>query len=173
MLCKYRGLQDAPRFKEFMEIQVGALARKPVRARCALCAVQQTVHRRSIDSQRHEDFKPDGISWPEGGVSAWRRPFDPRWLRLLLFAIAAFSLCRVWCNTCTDNAKEYASGRFAVHKLDLPVNCDAALSAARDYFERVTREYHTKGPDGRDRSQVSLDSQTRTWLDDDNRVPVK
>jgi hypothetical protein len=35
MLCKYRGLQDAPRFKEFMEIQVGALARKPVRARCA------------------------------------------------------------------------------------------------------------------------------------------
>ena len=41
-----------------------------------------------------------------------------------------------------------------MHKLDLPVNCDAALSAARDYFERVTREYHTKGPDGRDRSQV-------------------
>ncbi len=46
--------------------------------------------------------------------------------------------------------------RFAVHKLDLPINCDAALSAARDYFERVTREYHTKGPDGRDRSQVPL-----------------
>ncbi len=43
-----------------------------------------------------------------------------------------------------------------MHKLDLPVNCDAALSAARDYFERVTREYHTKGPDGRDRSQVRL-----------------
>jgi len=47
-------------------------------------------------------------------------------------------------------------GRFAVHTLDLPVNCDAALSAARDYFERITREYHTKGPDGRDRSQVQL-----------------
>ena len=43
-----------------------------------------------------------------------------------------------------------------MHKLDLPVNCDAALLAARDYFERVTREYHTKGPDGRDRSQVQL-----------------
>jgi hypothetical protein len=23
--------------------------------------------------------------------------------------------------------------RFAVHKLDLPINCDAALSAARDW----------------------------------------
>ena len=43
-----------------------------------------------------------------------------------------------------------------MHTLDLPINCDAALSAARDYFERVTREYHTKGPDGRDRSQVQL-----------------
>ena len=53
--------------------------------------------------------------------------------------------------------------RFAVHKLDLPINCDAALSAARDYFERVTREYHTKGPDGRDRSQVSLSRRTYLW----------
>ena len=35
MLCKYQGLQDPPQFKEFMEIQVGTLARKPVRARCA------------------------------------------------------------------------------------------------------------------------------------------
>ena len=34
MLCKYWGLQDPPHFKEFMEIQVGTLARKPVRARC-------------------------------------------------------------------------------------------------------------------------------------------
>ena len=44
MLCKYRGLQDAPRFKEFMEIQVGALARKPVRARCAAAAAPQTTY---------------------------------------------------------------------------------------------------------------------------------
>ena len=34
MLCKYRGLQDPPQFREFMEVQVGMLARKPVRARC-------------------------------------------------------------------------------------------------------------------------------------------
>ena len=36
MLCKYRGLQEPLQFREFMEVQVGTLARKPVRARCAL-----------------------------------------------------------------------------------------------------------------------------------------
>ena len=61
--------------------------------------------------------------------------------------------CCTWLQNRQSEA-QIGSGRFAVHKLDLPVNCDAALSAARDYFERVTREYHTKGPDGRDRSQV-------------------
>ena len=40
-----------------------------------------------------------------------------------------------------------------MHKVELPINCDAALSAARDYFERVTREYHMKGPGGVDRTQ--------------------
>ena len=35
MLCKYRGLQEPLQFRDFMEVQVGTLARKPVRARCA------------------------------------------------------------------------------------------------------------------------------------------
>ena len=34
MLCKYRGVREPFRFKDFMEIAVGGLARKPVRARC-------------------------------------------------------------------------------------------------------------------------------------------
>ena len=37
--------------------------------------------------------------------------------------------------------------------MELPINCDAALGAARDYFERVTREYHTKGPGAAERSR--------------------
>ena len=37
--------------------------------------------------------------------------------------------------------------------MELPINCDAALGAARDYFERVTREYHTKGPGAVERSK--------------------
>lgn len=40
-----------------------------------------------------------------------------------------------------------------MNKVELPINCDAGLGAARDYFERVTREYHTKGPGGVDRSR--------------------
>lgn len=36
VLCKHRGLKQTFRFRDLMEIAVGALARKPVRARCVL-----------------------------------------------------------------------------------------------------------------------------------------
>jgi hypothetical protein len=38
--------------------------------------------------------------------------------------------------------------RFQMHRFEAAVNIDALLGAARDYFERVTREYHAKGPGG-------------------------
>lgn len=34
-----------------------------------------------------------------------------------------------------------------MHKFELALNIDAAMGAARDYFERVTREFHAKIPD--------------------------
>ena len=39
MLCKYRGLQEPLQFRDFMEVQVGTLARKPVRARYRFTAM--------------------------------------------------------------------------------------------------------------------------------------
>ncbi len=39
--------------------------------------------------------------------------------------------------------------RFQMHRLEAALNMDALLGSARDYFERVTREYHAaKGPGG-------------------------
>lgn len=36
-----------------------------------------------------------------------------------------------------------------MHRLEAALNMDALLGSARDYFERVTREYHAaKGPGG-------------------------
>ena len=49
-----------------------------------------------------------------------------------------------------------------MNKVELPINCDSALGAARDYFERVTREYHTKGPGAAERS---MDVQARQSLE--------
>lgn len=36
--------------------------------------------------------------------------------------------------------------RFQVHKFELALNVDAVMGAARDYFERVTREFHANRP---------------------------
>lgn len=36
--------------------------------------------------------------------------------------------------------------RFQMHKLELALNVDAAMGAARDYFERVMREVHGNAP---------------------------
>ena len=36
--------------------------------------------------------------------------------------------------------------RFQMHKLELALNIDAAMGAARDYFERVMREVHGNAP---------------------------
>lgn len=36
--------------------------------------------------------------------------------------------------------------RFQMNKLELALNIDAAMGAARDYFERVMREVHAKTP---------------------------
>jgi hypothetical protein len=35
-----------------------------------------------------------------------------------------------------------------MHRFEAAVNIDALLGAVRDYFERVTREFHVKGPGG-------------------------
>lgn len=45
-----------------------------------------------------------------------------------------------------------------MHRLEAALNMDALLGSARDYFERVTREYHAKGPGGGPRQRRDVEA---------------
>lgn len=91
---------------------------------------------------------------------------------LLCFACRAFDMSAKveHCWACALDCQSVSQGmsllvcRFQMHRFEAAVNIDALLGAVRDYFERVTREFHVKGPGGGPQQPRDVEVSKRSHL---------
>ena len=172
------GVRNCPPFVQLMQIAVAGLARKPVRARCrTLISNGMSVHLGLNQGLLYCSCKSKPDCMRLHTMAAVLQPQHFMWAPYLLSAeshaisctdCATLASALMWCAAIHTN-------RFQVHRVEAALNMDALLGAARDYFERVTREFHAKGPGGAPRQPADVEardySASLLWFESAANLP--